>query len=88
MAKEHNPLPTPATAPEIYAHEIAMQLRALNANLEKLTGIIQAACEPVVDVATDEVELKEPAKAVTAIGAVQAKPAVAKKAATGTGEGA
>jgi len=53
-------LPTPATAQDMFAHATVMELRALNANIKRLVGILGKITVQDVDAPTDEVELKEP----------------------------
>jgi hypothetical protein len=65
-------LPTPATGIEMLTHAVVLELRKLNANIEKLIGAQESA-------QAGEVTLKEPAKPTTR-DARQAADKVAKDA--------
>lgn len=58
---EERKLPNPATTQEEFAYATVLELRRLNANLEKLVATIKSALVPMEELPTDEVELKEPA---------------------------
>lgn len=68
-------LPTPATSGEQFTHAAVMELRKLNATLDKLLKAM-APAEPE----GDEVELREPEKKATTRDAKQAAAKVADEA--------
>lgn len=56
-----DPLPRPTTAQDKYAHALVMELRAINAGLQRLNGMIGGAFAALpADPADGSVELREP----------------------------
>lgn len=55
-----DPLPTPATAQDMYAYATVVELRRLNANLEALGQTLQSALAPLPEADGETVQLKEP----------------------------